>query len=162
MKLLNSSIEVALRILILLDELNKEIDLQKLIFLDYALLHACDFDINQKNLVPASPFRKEELSIKSELLKNALKILCEKQLIDVVFNSNGIVYKNNELSKLFLKKISSEYAIEIKEQAKWVKKHFRKYFEYQKMKQYFDCTLDKWESEFSVYGLYSEDYANAK
>jgi len=160
-KLLNNEIEVALRILILLNTISNAIDEQLIIFYDYALLHSSDFDKKQPSILPNSPFRKEELSIKTKLIKNALKILAQKQLIDVIYNEKGIYYLNNELTNLFINKLTSAYSKKLIKQAKWVKKHFMKYNE-QNIKIYFEKTMSKWDSEFSVYGLFNEDYDYAK
>ena len=70
--------------------------------------------------LPNSPFRKEELSIKAKLIKNAIKILAQKQLIDVIYNEKGIYYLKNELTSLFINKLTSTYSKKLIKQAKWV------------------------------------------
>lgn len=160
-ELLNNEIEVSLRILILINTLNNAIDEQLIIFYDYALLHSNDFDKKQISILPNSPFRKEELTIKAKLIKNALKILVQKQLIDIIYNERGIYYLNNKLTSLFIAKLSSTYSKKVIKQAKWVKKHFKKYDE-KNIKKYFEKTMSKWDSEFSTYGLFNEDYNYAK
>lgn len=160
-KLLNNEIEVALRILILLSTIDKAIDEQLIIFYDYAILHSNDFDSKQDSIQPNSPFRKEELTIKTKLIKMALEMLVQKQLIDVIYNENGIYYASNKLTNLFLNRLTSVYSKKLQKQAKWVKKHFKKYDE-QNIKKYFEKTMSKWNSEFSMYGLFSEGYNYAK
>ena len=98
MELLNNDIEMALRLLILINTISTGVDEQLIIFYDYALLHSSDFDKKQISILPNSPFRKEELSIKVKLIKNALKILAQKQLIDVIYSEKGIYYLNNKLT----------------------------------------------------------------
>lgn len=160
-ELLNNKIEVALRILILLNAMGNAVDEQLIIFYDYALLHSNDFDKKQNSILPNSPFRKEELSIKIKLIKNALKILAQKQLIDVIYNEKGIYYASNKLTGLFIDKLTSIYSKKLIKQAKWVKKYFKKYNE-QNIAKYFENTMSKWDSEFSMYGLFNEDYNYAK
>lgn len=160
-KILNNSIEISLRLLILLETLNKGVDFQRIIFYDYALLHSGDFDSDQSSLIPPSPFRREELSVKADLIQNALALLSKKQLIDVVFKEKGVFYKRNNLTRLFLRNFTSGYYIKIAEKAKWVKKHFKKYDD-QRLKAYFDLSIEQWKSEFSAYGLYSEDFIDAR
>lgn len=160
-KLLNNEIEVALRILILLNTIDRVIDEQLIILYDYAILHSNDFDSKQNSILPNSPFRKEELTIKVKLIKKALEILSQKQLIDVIYNENGIYYTSNKLTNLFLNRLTSVYSKKLQKQAKWVKKHFKKYDE-QKIKKYFENTMSKWDSEFSMYGLFSEGSNYAK
>ncbi len=96
-----------------------------------------------------------------KLIKNALKILAQKQLIDVIYSEKGIYYLNNKLTGLFINKLTSIYSKKLIKQAKWVKKHFKKYDE-QNIKKYFEKTMSKWDSEFSTYGLFNEGYSYAK
>lgn len=150
--ILNNSIEVSLRILIILNELESSIDMQRIIYYDYALLHSGDFDINENSLYPSSPFRKEELYVKNSLIKKALNILCQKQLINIEYKDTGIFYKKNELTPLFLSHINAEYLSLLKTKAKWVNNNFQLYND-SEIKEYFDKTIGKWRSEFSTYGL---------
>ena len=99
-KTLNNDIEIALRLLILLEELKAEVDFQRLIFYDYAILHSEDFDASQTSLIPSSPFRKEELNVKTELIQNALSLLSKKQLIDINFAKTGIFYIHAPLDSI--------------------------------------------------------------
>ena len=160
-KLLNNEIEVALRILILLNTIDRVIDEQLIILYDYAILHSNDFDSKQNSILPNSPFRKEELTIKVKLIKKALEILSQKQLIDVIYNENGIYYTSNKLTNLFLNRLTSVYSKKLQKQAKGGKKHFKKY-DKEKIKKCCDNTMSKWDSEFSMYGLFSEGSNYAK
>lgn len=150
--IINNSIEISLRILVLFNELEKSIDLQRVIYYDYALLHSADFDKNQKSLHPPSPFRKEELVVKNNSIKEALSILCQKQLINIEYNNEGIFYKKNDLTPLLIQHLKSDYVAQLRCKSKWINATFNNY-EDQELLKYFDDTIGKWNSEFSMYGL---------
>lgn len=153
---LNNCIEISLRLLVLFDESDTSMDIQRIIFYDYALIHAADFDKKKNSLSPASPFRKEELYVKTELIKEALNILLKKQLIDVDFKSTGILYKKNQSTSRFLEYCNSQYYLYLKDAAKWVKNYFNNY-DAEELRQYFTDVVGKWKSEFSMYGLYNNE-----
>ena len=152
MEILNNSIECSLRLVVLINELTTGIDFQRIIYYDYALLHSGDFDSSQESLYPSSPFRKEELYVKNRLIKDALAILCQKQLVDVEYKETGVLYKKTNLSQLFLNYLSTDYFLSLKEKAKWINVYFNSYND-QQLKEYFDKTIGEWKSEFSTYGL---------
>ena len=151
-QLLNINIEISLRLLILLNELEDSVDIQRIIYYDYALIHSGDFENAPDSIYPPSPFRKEELFIKNSIIKDSLKLLCQKQLISVDFKNEGIFYKKNELSELFLKHLKSEYVNILKNRAKWVNEYLKKYNDTE-LKEFFNVNIGQWKSEFSTYGL---------
>lgn len=75
-RLLNSPIEIGLRLLFALDEANgRSFDLQRLVSYDYLLVHSGDVEDGPASLHPAVPFRGSELLVKREQVQAGLDIM---------------------------------------------------------------------------------------
>lgn len=126
-QLLNKNIEQGIIVLIILKEFKDEqIDLDRLVYLEYLLLHSKDSG-GPESILPESPFRNIEYSIKKEAISNSLKYLCKKDLICVQYNENGIFYHSNLLTELFLESFKSEMYNELVKTAIWAKSTFGTY-----------------------------------
>ena len=69
-KIFNTSMEMGLRALIILDELSQEpIDLNRLIIYDYLITHGNDFDERIESLHPSVPTVLVNLLLKGKLCK---------------------------------------------------------------------------------------------
>ncbi len=117
----NSTIEIGLRILILLvcKEVNSY-NLDKLVYFDYLLTHSGDIDNTQDSILPNSPYRFFEFQVNKEKIVKAIDMLWKKGLIDVEYKSNGIFYKANRLTKVLTDNLKSKMANSLKEKAVWV------------------------------------------
>lgn len=109
-QLLNTPIEVGTRALIILS-INKEkyFDIERLTYYDYICTRLNDYNKNYESLHPSNPYRNGEILVKRELLKKGLLILAKKDLIYIMYNSKGVLYKANEFSECFLKQFNSLY-----------------------------------------------------
>ena len=121
----NSVIEYALRAIIVLDAFNgKSCDLQKLIYLDFLLIHSGDFEDSLISIHPKTPYRYGELFVKRDLLQKGLKLMCSKQLIEIKFTNDGIEYSANKLTNAFLTYLDSSYYKKLDEGSKWLYKKY--------------------------------------
>lgn len=149
----NSTIEIGLRILILLNSNHTQLfNLEKLTYLDYLLLHSGDIKNAPQSLLPNSPYRFFEFHVNKEKIANAIEYLWKKGLIDVEYKENGIFYKSNRLTGLFVSNLKSQFSKELKNTALWVIKNFNHHTE-SGLKELFDTTLKSKKYDFKKIGV---------
>lgn len=149
----NSPLEIGLRVLYLLNELQPDgCDLQRLVYYDYILVHSSDVPDGPKSIHPKIPHRTTEILVKRELVKKGLTLMHSKELVDSVFDSTGITYKATELTRPFLEYNKSEYAKSLKEISSWLVKKFKPYSD-EKLSLFIKNNLDVWGVEFSKESL---------
>lgn len=154
----NTPLEVGLRSLILLTEATPTyMDLQRLVYYDYLLIHSGDIDNGPSSLHPATPFRSGEIIIKREALKRGLLLMKSKELVEINFSKKGILYKSTNLSRKFLEYFTSVYAKYLKKTAKWVIKEFNDYTD-RDLDHFINSNLYKWGSEFNHDALSNINY----
>lgn len=159
-KIFNTSMEMGLRALIILDELSQEpIDLNRLIIYDYLITHGNDFDERIESLHPSVPHRSGELIIKRKVMQEGIDLMYSRELLDVEYTSCGIFYKSNPLSSFFINYLESEYALDLIELTKVVVQRF-KHLSDEELNLYIKRNIPKWGSEFTkeslVRGIFSE------
>lgn len=148
-KLFNTPIEIGLRCLFLLFKFKESpLSIDKLICLDYFLIHAGDVSKSQKSIHPKYPFRSTEIVIKRELLTNALKLIVSKELAYLVFSTNGIEYKISDIGIKMLEYFESSYSIELNAASEWVYQTFKNYTEEQ-LHEIINVNIQKWGGEFT-------------
>ncbi|MCT1183583.1 hypothetical protein EFL99_10110 [Lactococcus lactis] len=114
LELINSPLETALRIIIILSILRQEIPtLDEIVMLDYYVLHANDFDPALESIHPDIPNRENELLIRRKLVIEGLRILESRSLIKINYTKTGIRYCTNELSNQVVKYLESPYSSKV-------------------------------------------------
>jgi len=148
-RLFNSPVELGLRCLFVLSRFQNELlSIDKLIYLDYFLIHAGDVSKEQKSIHPKYPFRSTEIVVKREILANALKLLVSKELVKVSFTSNGIQYSVTDIGKGALGYFESDYAKRILEVSDWLYQTYKDFSEEQ-LSELINTNIQKWGGEFS-------------
>jgi len=121
----NNSVDTGLRMLCLLNFAHpKSIDLQKLIYLDYLMVHSGDIDNNIASLHPPVPYRTGEIFIRRKITQRGLQLFLSKNLINVQYTKEGIEYRAEESSTPFLEILEEGYFLNLIERAKWVTERF--------------------------------------
>ncbi|RSD20623.1 ABC-three component system middle component 2 [Mesobacillus subterraneus] len=147
-KLFNSPLEIGLRVLVFLSTIApNSVDIQRLIYFDYLTIHSGDIENGPESLHAATPHRTGEIIVRRNMLQEGINLMASKGLIDIVFNSEGITYKANEISPNFLGYFDSTYYIQLKENAKWVINKFASYSN-DDLNRYIKKHLDVWGGEF--------------
>jgi hypothetical protein len=148
-RLFNSPVELGLRCLFVLSKFQDEmLSIDKLIYLDYFLIHAGDVSKDQKSIHPKYPFRSTEIVVKREILANALKLLISKELVRISFTSNGIQYSLTEIGKKALEYFESNYEKRISEVSDWLYETYKNFSENQ-LSELINNNIQKWGGEFS-------------
>lgn len=146
----NNSVEAGLRILTILNEaFPKSFDLQNLIYLDYLTIHSADIDKTMKSLHPAVPYRSGEIMVRSSIIENGLNLFVTKNLIEKLYNSNGIEYKATENAMPFLESLEEMYSVNLQEKANWAIGKFSKHTK-QELKKIMTPKLSEIDNEFNI------------
>lgn len=144
----NSPLEIGFRTLYILNGISPvEVDLNRLVIYDYFLLNSSDFPNGPKSLHPPIPHRSAQIIIKPLILKDALVLMRSKELIDIVFSSEGIKYKSNELTQKFIELQENEYSKKLIEISKWINTQFGKYSD-EKLNTIVENNIPNWGGEF--------------
>ncbi|WP_051686332.1 ABC-three component system middle component 2 [Chryseobacterium hispalense] len=121
----NNQLEIGLRLLSILNEaFPKKINLQSLLYIDYIIIHSGDFDNTTTSIHAPVPYRESEIFIRRNLIKDSLDFLLYKNLVDIIYDADGISYIATEDSTPFLDKLSELYTKELLIRVKWF---FNKY-----------------------------------
>lgn len=144
----NSPLEIGFRTLYILNGISPvEVDLNRLVIYDYFLLNSSDFPNGPKSLHPPIPHRSAQIIIKPLILKDAMALMRSKELIDIVFSTDGIKYKSNDLTKKFIELQENEYSKKLIEISKWIKGQFGEYSD-EKLNTIVENNIPNWGGEF--------------
>lgn len=148
-RLYNSPLELGIRCLIILDLLNKQSEIETLMYLDYLSLNTQDIG-GPESLHPPIPNRGVQVYARKEILSKGIIILISKQLIDVVPTNMGICYQINKTGNKFLEFFTSDYFKELKSRSKWVVEKFYA-LSNSELNEFINIRLGKWGGEFVSY-----------
>ena len=145
-KLFNSPLECGLRSLILLTHAHPlSCDLQRLVFLDYLLIHSGDAD-GPDSIHPPTPSRSGEFIVRRELTEKGLMLMLSRKLIEREPRAAGFYYKANNNSVVFLDTLETPYIQSLREVADWVIEEFGSMTD-KKLETFFRQNMDRWGSE---------------
>lgn len=117
--LYNSPVEVGARIVLLLAGLARQLDLDELIFFDYASIYSSDFQ-GGASLHPVLLNRLAELVRRRELFPGAIKLFAAKGLITSQVDEKGVRYSITSAGSVFAAKLSTEYHVDFRRRVSWV------------------------------------------
>jgi hypothetical protein len=120
-RLFNGPIETGLRALTLLVEASPDaLDLQRLVSLDYLLIHSGDVSGGPPSLHPPSPMRAGEVTVRRALLEQGLQLYRSRGLVSQVFSPAGIKYVATDSAASFLDALVSSYATDLRSRSQWL------------------------------------------
>lgn len=152
----NSPLEIGLRLLFIVSESTRSLDLQRLVHYNYLLLHSSDVSNGPSSIHPILPLRSFEVLINRSIVKQSLNLLVLKDLVSVVYaKTQGIEYQKNSKTCEFIEYFQSDYAKLLKERAKWLSSNFDKLTDGQ-VADLINTNMDKWGGEFSPIQLNAE------
>ncbi|MCB4791971.1 MAG: hypothetical protein LHV68_08795 [Elusimicrobia bacterium] len=146
----NSPLETGLRLLYIFKNSKKRfIDLQRLIYYHYILVHSSDIpDAPFESLHPEMPNRSCEIVIGRKIIQKGIDILLSKGLICVKYSKTGIKYNSNTNTSLFLSNLNANYSKELDKRARWICEVFDSMQDH-KLNAFMQGNLGKWGAEFS-------------
>ena len=145
----NGPLEAGIRAVALLGMAHPQaFDLQRLIGLDYLLVHTGDVG-GPESLHPPSPLHSAELLVRRPLIEKALLLMMTRNLIEREVATDGIKYRAGENAAPFLALLASEYLLALKGRAEWLVARFGDHSE-QDFRAMMRTFFDHWVEEFSV------------
>jgi hypothetical protein len=149
-KVFNGPVEVGLRSLVLLLEAYpKGLDLQRLVSLDYLVVHSGDVSEGPTSLHPPSPLRAGEVAVRRALIESGLHLYASRGLIARRLASDGIRYVADDAAATFLDAMASEYARNLRSRAQWAFARFGLLSDEQ-LERILNESLGRWRTEFAV------------
>ncbi|WP_434141441.1 hypothetical protein JQR84_24425 (plasmid) [Pseudomonas luteola] len=120
--LYNSPVEIGARIVLLLAGLARYLDLDELIFLDYASIYSGDFQ-GEPSLHPALLNRLAELVRRREIFPSAIKLFVSKGLMTSQIDEHGVRYSVTKEGRSFAVKLNTEYHADFRRRVSWVEEN---------------------------------------
>jgi hypothetical protein len=116
----NSPLETGVRSLVILSALfPKSADLNRLINLDYLVVHSGDAG-GPESLHAPLPLRSGELLVRRDLIEKGLLLMMSRNLIDRLVSGIGIEYQASETAIPFVQALSCAYNQRLKHCAVWL------------------------------------------
>jgi len=145
----NNPVESALRSLVLLVEAYPTtLDLQKLVYLDYLLVHSGDAD-GPESLHPPTPQRDGEIAVRRDLIEQGLHLLLVRGLAERRATSNGFEYAALEAAGSVIASLETEYSQQLRDRAAWVAETFGSR-DNNALNQFFRERIGGWGQEFML------------
>ena len=118
---LNSSLESAVRLLIILDaEYPTERNLDELIALDHVAAHTEDFQ-GPPSLHPALPLRSGDMGAAREAIRGGIEVLVHRGMAEIKLSADGIRFVASDGLHPVVAVLQSPYLLALKERAEWVR-----------------------------------------
>lgn len=116
----NGPLEAGLRAVAILGAAHpRAVDLQRLIALDFLLVHTGDIG-GPESLHPEAPLHTAEILVRRKLIERALMLMMTRELVERDITEAGIHYKAGENAAPFLSNLASGYLVALKERAQWL------------------------------------------
>lgn len=110
MKIYNTKHEIGCRILIILNTIQLDFSIERIIYYDYYSLHFADLKNDEESLHPSNPNHISEFFVKKYYFSDIINYLIQKGLIVPIYNNQGIKYKNTELGNNLVQLLDNIYA----------------------------------------------------
>lgn len=156
----NSPMEFGLRALFIMSAAQEQyFDLQRLIFLDYLVVHSDDVEGGPIGLHAKIPYRSAEIFVKRAIIEEGLRDLAGKELVNVIFNASGVNYQISELGVQFVNLFQSNYAEQLSQVCQWLYKRFSMYSTVD-LEQFIGGHLTSWGGENPRDAVYRKGILN--
>lgn len=143
----NSPLETGIRSLVVLVAAYPEsFDLERLVEMDYLVVHSGDAD-GPESLHVALPMRAGELLVRRGLIENGLLLMTSRNLIQRMPAEDGFVYIAGDVAAPFLALLTSTYTHKLKERALWVVERFADVTT-SEIRQITHRLFENWSSQF--------------
>jgi len=146
-KIFNSSEEVGVRILFILDVCGKRMSSQRIMYYDYFALHLNDIDDAYESLHPDNPNHSSEIAVRRVLVNKGLNLMISKGLVSIKYSKTGIYYQKNQLTTSFIDLFQNGYVERLKKNIEAVEVKFS-YYSDKQIYKYIDKNIGSWVGEF--------------
>ncbi|RKG62462.1 threonine transporter RhtB [Corallococcus sp. AB011P] len=122
--LFNSPFELGLRmVFLLLAAYPRKLDLQRLVYLDYAAIYSEDIG-GAPSLHTPVPLRGAEYLSRRELIELGLYLMSTRGFVDVSATEDGIYYSAGENASSLVGLLGGSYSTRLQERCRWVAEKF--------------------------------------
>lgn len=109
-KIFNSSLEISLRMLIILNTVQSRLSVDRIAALDFISIYGKDFGVSAYNLHGDNDYRFSEYTSKREIVSQALKELVLGGYIIPHCNKSGFNYSISSNGTMFCESLNDQYA----------------------------------------------------
>ena len=145
-KILDGTIEMAIRLLCIMRGNNTMMNVEQLIIYDYFTMFPADADPTKVNLHPSTSFRSCSYIGEYNTINSSLHLLLTKKLIELKIFESEAKYGLTKLGELFIDSIDTEYMIRLRESVKWVCAFFKGYTT-DKLNSFVQTHIENWYFE---------------
>jgi hypothetical protein len=143
----NSPLETGLRSLAILEAAFPNCyDLQRLVEMDYLVVHSADVG-GPDSLHAPLPLRAGELLVRRQLIERGLLLMMSKGLIERQASSEGIQYLAGEAASPYLSSLNATYTTQLRERARWLVDTFAN-FSTEEIRGLIHRFFEHWASDF--------------
>jgi hypothetical protein len=121
-------------------------DLQRLVELDYLVVHSADVG-GPESLHAPLPLRAGELLVRRQLIEKGLLLMMSKGLIERFTVPVGIEYAAGDMASPYLSSLSAPYTLRLRERAQWLVSNFEG-FSTDELRVLIRRFFERWRSEF--------------
>jgi len=123
-KIFNSPFELGVRMVFLLQSLHPgKVDLQRLVYLDYASIYSADLG-GPPSLHTPVPLRGGEYISRREIIEEGLYLMAARSFVDVDATGSGIVYSLGENGASLTGLLGNEYSRSLLNCCEWTSSRF--------------------------------------
>ncbi len=145
----NSPLETGIRSLAILVAAHPEaFDLERLVEMDYLVVHSGDVD-GPQSLHAALPMRAGELLVRRGLIEKGLLLMASRNLIQRIPAEDGFNYVAGDAAAPFLASLTSTYSQKLKERAQWAVERFMD-MSTSDIRQITHRVFENWSSQFQA------------
>jgi len=154
----NSSLESGVRALSILTSIYpKAADLQRIVELDYLVVHSGDAN-GPESLHAPLPMRAGELLVRRGIVEAGLMLMMSRGLVSRIPTEHGIEFMAGENAGSFVNSFSVPYLMKLRDRAQWVASKYGD-AEEQEIKKVTRHFFDKWTTQFhAVKGMLGDAY----
>jgi len=159
--LFNGPVEVGLRALMVLREAAPEAyAVDRLVVLDYLLVHSDDLPDGPAGLHPRTPHRAGELLARRGAIQAGLALYRSRGLVLEMVSPSGIRYAASEAAAAFLDSLATPYCALLRDRAAWLHDVLGRASD-QELQQLVEANLTEWGAEYTLESvLWGSDYGD--
>lgn len=117
----NGPVEIGLRALAVLAEVFPDsYSLQRLVVLDYLIVHSDDLPGGPQGLHPKTPHRGGELLVRRAVLEQGLLLYQSRGLVERRYTEGGLMFAATERTAAFLDALNAPYVKHMRARAEWL------------------------------------------
>lgn len=123
-----------------------ELDIQRLTALDYLVVRTSVLD-GPHDLHPSTPIMTPVTQVRRKAVYAGLDLMMSRELVERTISEEGIFYRAGEYSSFFVEALTTSYAQQLLQRAKWIAEFFQGYDD-SAFESLMSELLNDWVAEF--------------